>query len=267
MRARSSASQDQTTIHGADREVLRRDHLRWRLRWISMEAQQGQVTVRAAVHALDAALAEHRRGLALAAGRRERERMTRGREVKAAASLFAADRDLSERHAEHARVESCAAELAVRLGPRRIGEAADAAAARDRLEQARAHLAAAPEQPYAWIADFAPAVAGAMLRDLPADRLHAARTAVAHLVTGLRDPEPLLALAATDPATVVAVTRERVFVATAATVEPHPAAQVDVADGALGVAGREIATGLAENRPGRLATVLELVKDAYRLPT
>jgi hypothetical protein len=50
-----------------------------------MEAGQVQVGVRAAVHALDAALAEHRRSLALAASRREQERMARGREVKTAA--------------------------------------------------------------------------------------------------------------------------------------------------------------------------------------
>ena len=42
--------------------------------------------MRAAVQALDAALAEHRRGLALAAGRRERERMAGARAVKALAA-------------------------------------------------------------------------------------------------------------------------------------------------------------------------------------
>jgi Short C-terminal domain len=51
-----------------------------------MEAGQVQVGVRAAVHALDAALAEHRRAVTLAAGSRERERMARGRAVKAAAA-------------------------------------------------------------------------------------------------------------------------------------------------------------------------------------
>src|SRR5688500_1525606 len=48
------------------------------------------VGVRAAVHALDAALAEHRRALALAAGRREQERMARSREVKATSQAAAA---------------------------------------------------------------------------------------------------------------------------------------------------------------------------------
>src|SRR5262245_14759466 len=47
---------------------------------------EAEVTVRAAVHALDAALAEHRRGLALAASRREQARMALARDVKAAAA-------------------------------------------------------------------------------------------------------------------------------------------------------------------------------------
>src|SRR5215218_91954 len=64
--------------------VWRRPFLR--VRWLPMEAEQGQVAVRAAVQALDAALAEHRRSLALAAGRRERERMAHGRAVKAVAA-------------------------------------------------------------------------------------------------------------------------------------------------------------------------------------
>src|SRR5215213_4527484 len=51
-----------------------------------MAAERGQVAVRAAVQALDAALAEHRRGIALAAGRRERERIARSRAVKAVAA-------------------------------------------------------------------------------------------------------------------------------------------------------------------------------------
>jgi hypothetical protein len=54
------------------------------------EPERVGVGVRAALHALDAALAEHRRALALAAGRREKERMTRTREVKAAAQTAAA---------------------------------------------------------------------------------------------------------------------------------------------------------------------------------
>src|SRR5215211_219293 len=54
------------------------------------EPERVGVGVRAALHALDAALAEHRRALALAAQRREKERMTRTREVKAAAQTAAA---------------------------------------------------------------------------------------------------------------------------------------------------------------------------------
>src|SRR5215210_8080679 len=49
------------------------------------QSERVGVGVRAAVHALDAALAEHRRALALAAGRREEQRMAHGRAVKAAA--------------------------------------------------------------------------------------------------------------------------------------------------------------------------------------
>jgi hypothetical protein len=349
-----------------------------------MHADEGQVTVRAAVHALDAALAEHRRALALAASRREQERMARAREVKAAAAagdaaleqpverpmrsvrlaetwievdrarhpltaavraaveagelrvrgadwsarialapgeapaaaardaaeritvaaaavadrgrerlerviavgvrhsaacyaaaatLDAADRELLERHADHARIESCAAELAKRLGARRAGESAEVAAARDRLEHARAHLAAAPPQPYAWTRDLAPSIAGAALRDLPEDALEAARPALARLPA---EPGALLALAAVTPdrraaaveaiaaqcagAAVAAVTEAEVIVVTAAGAERH-AAQQAAADGdRLLVAGREVARGLAESRPGRLGVVLELLR-------
>src|SRR5215216_1818405 len=222
------------------------------------------VGVRAALHALDAALGEHRRALALAASRREKERMARTREVKAAAqaaaealeqpvqrpmrgvrlaqtwvevdrarrrlepgmraevaegelrvhgdgwtnrvvvapgdgpavppardrararlerftaaaqahaaacldlarALGAADRDAGERHADRARLDACVADLAARLGPQALVEQAELAAARDRLAQARAHLAKPPPQPYAWLAEWPPEVAGAMLRDL-----------------------------------------------------------------------------------------------------
>jgi len=353
-----------------------------------MEAEQGQVAVRAAVQALDAALAEHRRRLALAAGRRERERMAHGRAVKAVAAesertldqpverpmrllrlaetwievdrarhrldatvhavvedrelrvsgdgwtarivlapgdgpaaaayaaaaridaagptaaararerlgnavdaglrhaaachattaaLAAADRELAERHADHVRVESSAAELADRLGAWRLGEPPDVAAARDRLEQARAHLAAAPEQPYAWIEGHDPAVAGALLRDLPADRLDAARPAAECLAAALHGAEPLLALAAaghrpqrrSEPvagrpgdAGIVAVTSERVLIAGDAAVEPWDAARVEADGDRLLAAGRELATGLVELRAGRLAAALELVRAA-----
>jgi hypothetical protein len=353
-----------------------------------MEPEQAQVAVRAAVQALDAALAEHRRRLAMAAGRRERERMAHGRAVKAAAAeseraldqpverpmrllrlaetwievdrarhrldatvhavvedgelrvsgdgwtarialapgggpaaaaraaaarieaagpaagararervekavaaglghaaachataaaLAAADRELAERHADHARVESSAAELADRLGAWRLGEAAEVAAARDRLEQARAHLAAAPEQPYAWIEGHDPAVTGALLRDLPADRLDAARPAATRLAGALHGAEPLLALAATDhlaqrradpvadrpgAAGIVAVTSERVLIAGDAGVQPWDAARVEADGDRLLAAGGELASGLVQLRPGRLAAALELVRAA-----
>src|SRR4051794_31391655 len=53
------------------------------------EAEGVGVAIRADLHALDAALAEHRRALALAASRRETERMAGAREVKAAAQASA----------------------------------------------------------------------------------------------------------------------------------------------------------------------------------
>jgi hypothetical protein len=55
-----------------------------------MEPGVRDVGVRAAVHALDAALAEHRRAVALASGARERERMAGARAVKAVAAASAA---------------------------------------------------------------------------------------------------------------------------------------------------------------------------------
>jgi hypothetical protein len=55
-----------------------------------MEPGQRDVGVRAALHALDAALAEHRRATRLAADARERERMAGARAVKAAAAASAA---------------------------------------------------------------------------------------------------------------------------------------------------------------------------------
>jgi hypothetical protein len=325
-----------------------------------MEAEQGQVAVRAAVQALDAALAEHRRGLALAASRRERERMEGARAIKplaaasaaaleqpvdrpvrllrlaetwievdrsrqrldpgvhaevqagelrvrgdgwsarivlapgdgpaaaaadaaaridvaarcvalrarnrldqvvatgtrhaaachaAATALAAADRELAERHADHARVAAAAAELEERLGAWRLGEAPELAAARDRLAQARAHLAAVPEEPYAWVGALEPATAGAMLRDLPADRLDGTRDAVVALTAAVRDDEPVLALAAT-PGGAAAVTSERVWL------DGEAHAPEAVEDEQLG--------GLAEERPGRVAAALELVRAARR---
>ena len=253
------------------------------------QSERVGVGVRAALHALDAALSEHRRALALAGGRREKERMTRTREVKAAAqtaaatleqpverpmralrlaetwvevdrvrhplkpavraevaeselrvhgdgwtgrvvvapgdgpaaaaataakridasvplaqgrarsrlrrftaaaeahaaaclglagALAAADRDAGERHADRARLDQCVEDLADRLGPQALVEQTELAHARDRLAQARAHLASPPAQPYAWLAEWPPEVAGAMLRDLPGERLEPARASL-----------------------------------------------------------------------------------------
>ena len=64
-------------------------------------------------------------------------------------ALAAADRDAAERHADGARVEEAAAELAERLGPRWPDEPAEVRATRGRLDQARVHLATVPAQPYA----------------------------------------------------------------------------------------------------------------------
>src|SRR5918995_7167851 len=270
------------------------------------ELERVGVGVRAALHALDAALAEHRRALALAAQRREKERMTRTREVKAAAqtaaatleqpverpmralrlaetwvevdrvrhpllrgvraevaeselrvhgdgwtgrvvvapgdgpaaaaaaavkrieasvplaqgragsrlrryaaaaeahasaclglasALAAADRDAGERHADRARLDTCVGELAERLGQQALVEPPELAHARDRLAQARSHLASPPAQPYAWLAEWPPEVAGAMLRDLPTDRLEPARASLRRLADTAAAGEPLLALA------------------------------------------------------------------------
>src|SRR4051795_9084977 len=57
------------------------------------EAEGVGIAVRADLHALDAALAEHRRALALAASRRETARMSGARDVKAAAQASAAALD------------------------------------------------------------------------------------------------------------------------------------------------------------------------------
>ena len=60
-------------------------------------------------------------------------------------------------------------------------EPAELGAARGRLAQARAHLDSPPAQPYAWLAEWPPAVAGAMLRDLPTERLEPVRGALLRL--------------------------------------------------------------------------------------
>jgi hypothetical protein len=334
-----------------------------------VEAGQVPVGVRAAAHALDAALAEHRRALAMAASRREQERMARGREVKAAArlseealeqpvqrpmrgvrlaetwieidharhpltaavraavdagelrvrgagwsarlvlapgegpaavareaaaaietaaagaaiaarrrlarvtatarehaaacfaaaeALAAADRDAAERHAERARLDACVAELASRLGPRRPDELPEIASARDRLEHARAHLATPPAQPCAWLEGWPPEVAGALLRDLPDERLAHARPAMRRLSIAAHGDESLLAigmaaaggdrLAAGEGAAIVAVTPARILVAADAVRALRP---LD--------AGDHVFRGLEERRPGRLAAVLELL--------
>ena len=285
------------------------------------------------LHALDAALSEHRRALALAGGRREKERMTRTREVKAAAqtaaatleqpverpmralrlaetwvevdrvrhplsrrcarrwprascactatagpaasssrpatgpprppptaakridasvplaqgrarsrlrrftaaaeahaaaclglagALAAADRDAGERHADRARLDQCVEDLADRLGPQALVEQTELAHARDRLAQARAHLASPPAQPYAWLAEWPPEVAGAMLRDLPGERLEPARASLRRLADTAAAGEPLLALAA-GTAAVAAVTPSRVLIASDEEARAHGA--------------------------------------------
>jgi hypothetical protein len=86
-----------------------------------------------------------------------------------------------------------------------------------------------------------------MLRDLPPDRLAAARPAIDRLAVALRDGEPLLALAAT-PAGAVGVTSERVL--------------IDGEEHAPEAVAEEPLDGLAEERPGRVAAALELVRAA-----
>ena len=330
------------------------------------ELERVGVGVRAALHALDAALSEHRRALALAAQRREKERMTRTREVKAAAqtaaatleqpverpmralrlaetwvevdrarhpldpgvraevseselqvhgdgwtgrvvvapgdgpaaaaaaaakrieasvplaqgrarsrlrrfaaaadahaaaclglasALAAADRDAGERHADRSRLDQCVADLAERLGPQALVEQTELAHARDRLAQARAHLAAPPAQPYAWLGEWPPEVAGAMLRDLPTEQLEPARAALRRLADTAAAGEPLLALGA-GTSGVAAVTPSRVLIAhgeQARALAPH-----DVPP--------ESVEGLEELEPGRLAAVLELVTAAMPAP-
>jgi hypothetical protein len=145
-------------------------------------------------------------------------------------------------------VDASAAELEQRVGVRRVGVAAELAGARDRLEQARAHLATTPEQPYAWIAHFSPALAGAALRDVPEARLRAVRPALVRLAAAGAEPEPLLALGAGGTG-VVAVTPRRVLTATDAGVTAQAPAE---AGGAIGA--------LEELQPGRLVAVLELLR-------
>src|SRR6185436_2028091 len=101
-----------------------------------------------------------------------------------AGALAAADRDAGERHADRARLDQCVEDLADRLGPQALVEQTELAHARDRLAQARSHLASPPE------------IAGAMLRDLPTERLEPARASLRRLADAAAAGEPLLALAA-----------------------------------------------------------------------
>jgi hypothetical protein len=144
---------------------------------------------------------------------------------RAAASLAALDREVAERNADRGRIDACAAELAARLGPLRVGETEDVSAARSRLVHAR--QIAAVDEPYAWIAGWPPEVAGAMLRDLPEP------ASFADAVRALPLDGELLALAASTDG-VVAVT-------TAGVIGPL--------DGPLG-----------ELRPGRAAAFAELLE-------
>ena len=169
----------------------------------------------------------------------------------AATALAAADRRIAELHADRLRADGCAAELAERLGPRRYEESPDAAAARGRLEQSRLYLEGSPAQPHAWVAEWPADVAGAILRDLPEDCRTGAEPAMRRLIGALNEREPLLALAATD-AGVVAATPERVLVAGAGPVASHRADSVPADDLA----------GASEQRPGRLAETIDLVRAA-----
>ena len=123
---------------------------------------------------------------------------------EAASALAALDREVAERSADRARIDACATELAQRLGPLRVGEAEDVSAARSRLVGAR--QTGTVDEPYVWIAGWAPEIAGAMLRDLP----EPASFADVVRALGLRDEE-LLALAAASDGVVVAVTTARVI--------------------------------------------------------
>ena len=177
---------------------------------------------------------------------------------EAAAALAAADHEAAERHADRGRVEACISELDGRLGQRRLDEAPDVAGARDRLRQARLHLGAAPEQPYAWIQAWPDELAGAILRDLPEDRVEEGRPGLVRLAGAQAADEPLLALALADGGAVAAVTPKAVVAATAHGAVTHRPAVVAL-DGRTLRAGREALTGLAEQQPGRLAAVLDLV--------
>jgi hypothetical protein len=309
-----------------------------------MEGGVQDVGIRAAEHALDAALSEHRRAVRLAADARERERMARGRAVKAAAArtdsaleqpveramrgvrvaetwievdrerhaltpavrarlgadlritgdgwaarlvlapgegparaardaaaqieagaqasvdaarrrlalaiaagrehaaichaaataLAAADEEVADLHADQNRIESCMAELAARLGPRRLDEPAETVAARARLEHARQYLEARPERPYAWITAWPKHVAGLMLRDLPAPETVA--EPVGGLLSELRGAEELLALAAAGDGVAAATTAQVLIV------------------------GADESAEFVEQRPGRLAAFAELVR-------
>ena len=321
------------------------------------------VGVRAALHALDAALSEHRRALALAASRREAERMARAREVKAAAQLAEAaleqpverpmrglrvaetwieadrarhrltdavhaeiaghellvrgedwtarlpiapgdgpaaaardaveivtaaapaaagrarsrlqqvvaaeiaharasldaaaalaahDREAAERHADSAPIEAAAAELAERLGVRWPDEPAEIRATRARLDQARVHLAAAPAQPYAWLADWPPPVAGAMLRDLPEEAIAGAMPSMRALVARLAADEPILALSA-DGASATAVTPRRTLAAEGS----DPTRTREVQMGSDPGRTREVQTG--SDPSSRLVAIADLV--------
>jgi hypothetical protein len=148
---------------------------------------------------------------------------------EAASALAALDREVAERHADRGRVDACAAELAERLGPRRLDEPEEAAAARERLTRAR--QPGEVEEPYAWIAGWPPEVAGAMLRDLPEPAEH--RDAMRGLLGELQPGEAVLALGATVHGA-AAVTTVR---------------SLGPVDGALG-----------ELRPGRVAAFAELLR-------
>jgi hypothetical protein len=165
----------------------------------------------------------------------------------AAAALAAADRDAAGRHADRARLDACIAELEDRLGARRLGEDAERSGARDRLRQARLHLQTPPEQPYEWLGAWPAALAGPILRDLPEETLDDAQPALVALAGALGGGEPVLALALAPDGEVLAVTPSRALAAAPGGARELPLGEAEPPD------------GLAEQAPGRLAAVLDLV--------
>ena len=143
---------------------------------------------------------------------------------EAALALAAADREAAERHADRARSRRRRPSSPIASARAAPDEPPETRATRARLDQAHVHLASVPAEPYAWLEGWPPAVAGAMLRDLPEEALAAARPGMQALAAELGAGEPILALAA-DRGEVTAATPRRVLTADATGVRPatHPA--------------------------------------------